>query len=79
MNQPPTSQPSGLPHAIGAYFIWGLFPIYLLFLKSVPVVEFVGWRVVLTLPVCLAIVLATRQGRSCAGRSAIPRHWPGWR
>lgn len=62
MNQVPTSQPSGLPHAIGAYFIWGLFPLYLLLLKSVPAVEFVGWRVVLTLPVCLAIVVATRQG-----------------
>lgn len=62
MNQAAMSQPSGLPHAIGAYVIWGLFPLYLLLLKSVPAVEFVGWRIALTLPVCIAIVLATRQG-----------------
>jgi chloramphenicol-sensitive protein RarD len=62
MNPPESDRPSGLPHAIGAYFIWGLFPLYLLFLKSVPPLEFVGWRVILTVPVCLAIVAATRQG-----------------
>lgn len=63
MNTREPKTPSGLPHAVGAYFIWGLFPLYLLFLKSVPAFEFVGWRVLMTLPVCLIIVAATRQLR----------------
>lgn len=58
-----TSQapPSGLPAAISAYLIWGLLPLYLLAMRSVPAVEFVGWRIIWTLPLCLAIVAARRQ------------------
>ena len=61
MNQPPSSEPSGLPHAIGAYLLWGLLPLYLIFVHDVPAFEFVGWRVVWTVPVCLVIVTARRQ------------------
>jgi chloramphenicol-sensitive protein RarD len=53
--------PSGLPHAIGAYVIWGFLPLYLLLVKSVPPFEFVGWRIIWTLPLCLAIVAFRRQ------------------
>jgi chloramphenicol-sensitive protein RarD len=56
-----TSQPSGLPHALGAYVIWGFLPLYLLLVQSVPPVEFVGWRIIWTLPLCLAIVAVRRQ------------------
>lgn len=52
----------GLPYALGAYSIWGLFPLYLYFLLFVPPLEVLGWRVVFTLPVCLAIVAVRRQG-----------------
>ena len=54
-------RPSGLPQALGAYFLWGLIPLYLLLVKHVPAFEFVGWRVIFTLPVCLVIVLLRRQ------------------
>lgn len=57
MNQPPSDQPSGLPHAIGAYLIWGLFPVYLLLVRDVPAIEFVGWRVLGTGAVSLAIIV----------------------
>src|SRR5262245_39218541 len=63
MNSRESPRPSGLPHALGAYFIWGLFPLYLLFLRHVPPLEFVGWRIALTVPVCLVIVAFTRPGR----------------
>jgi chloramphenicol-sensitive protein RarD len=53
--------PSGLPQAIGAYVIWGFLPLYLLLVKSVPPFEFVGWRIIWTLPLCLAIVAFRRQ------------------
>lgn len=38
-------------------------PLYLLLVQSVPPLEFIAWRVVFTLPLCLALVVATR-------------HWP---
>jgi chloramphenicol-sensitive protein RarD len=35
-------------------------PLYLLLVQSVPPLEFVAWRLVFTLPLCLAFVAATR-------------------
>lgn len=54
-------QPSGLPPALGAYVIWGFMPLYLIVVASVPPFEFVAWRIVWTLPICLLIVLVRRQ------------------
>ncbi|MEM6856639.1 MAG: EamA family transporter RarD [Pseudomonadota bacterium] len=56
-----TSQPSGLPQALGAYILWGFLPLYLLLVTSVPPFEFVGWRIIWTLPLCLVIVAFRRQ------------------
>jgi chloramphenicol-sensitive protein RarD len=58
-DQPP---PSGLPAAIAAYLIWGLLPIYVKLLHAVPALEFIGWRILFTIPVCLVIVAVRRQG-----------------
>ncbi len=52
---------SGLPYAMGAYTIWGLLPAYLMLVKAVPPVEFVSWRIIFTVPVCLT--LATLRGQ----------------
>jgi chloramphenicol-sensitive protein RarD len=57
----PPHQPSGLPAAIGAYVIWGFLPLYLLLVAAVPPFEFVGWRIIWTLPLCLVIVALRRQ------------------
>lgn len=54
-------KPSGLPAALGAYVIWGFLPLYLLLVTSVPPFEFVGWRIIWTLPFCLLIVALRRQ------------------
>ena len=51
----------GLPYALAAYTAWGLFPLYLMAVKSIPPAELVGWRVLCTLPVCLLIVTFRRQ------------------
>lgn len=53
---------TGLAAAFGAYVIWGFLPLYLMLLKSVPAFEFVGWRIIWTLPICLLIVAVRRQG-----------------
>ena len=55
------TQPSGLPAALGAYLIWGFLPLYLLLVASVPPFEFVGWRIIWTLPFCLLIVALRKQ------------------
>lgn len=52
---------SGLLPALGAYLTWGFLPLYLILVKSVPAFEFVGWRIIWTLPLCLAIVAVRRQ------------------
>lgn len=51
----------GLPYALAAYITWGLFPLYLMAVRSIPPVELIGWRVLFTLPICLLIVTFRRQ------------------
>jgi chloramphenicol-sensitive protein RarD len=57
----PSANPSGLAPAIWAYLIWGFLPLYLMLVQSVPAFEFVGWRIIWTLPLCLVIVAFRRQ------------------
>ena len=61
MNEPPATARSGLPAALGAYLIWGFLPLYLILVSEVPSVEFVAWRIVWTLPLCLLIAALRRQ------------------
>ncbi|HSF12700.1 MAG TPA: EamA family transporter RarD [Erythrobacter sp.] len=46
---------------MAAYTIWGFLPLYLLLVRDVPAFEFVGWRIIWTLPLCLLIVAFRRQ------------------
>ncbi|MEL7447347.1 MAG: EamA family transporter RarD, partial [Pseudomonadota bacterium] len=57
----PAPTPSGLPAALGAYVIWGFLPLYLILVSAVPPFEFVGWRIIWTLPFCILIVAFRRQ------------------
>jgi len=59
---PPQTDRTGLAAAFSAYVIWGFLPLYLILVRSVPAFEFVGWRIIWTLPLCQLIVLARRQG-----------------
>jgi len=52
---------SGLPAALGAYLLWGFLPLYLLLVREVPPFEFVGWRIIWTLPLCLLIISVRKQ------------------
>lgn len=61
MSSPSPQRAEGLPQAIGAYVVWGLLPLYLILVHHVPAFEFVGWRVLFTLPVCLVLVAWQRQ------------------
>lgn len=61
-SSPHQATPSGLAPAIAAYTIWGFLPVYLLLVRSVPPFEFVGWRIIWTLPICLMIIGLRKQG-----------------
>ena len=67
MKPAPSSHPqsapdrSGLPAGVAAYLIWGFLPLYLVLVRTVPAFEFVGWRIIWTLPLCLLIVAVRRQ------------------
>lgn len=74
MNQPSTAhRPAGLLEALGAYLIWGFLPLYLILVHTVPPFEFVAWRIVWTLPLCLLIVAVRRQGPQLRAALADPR------
>lgn len=51
----------GLAAALGAYLLWGFLPLYLILVSSVPALEFVGWRILWTVPVCLLLIALRRQ------------------
>ena len=42
--------------ALGAYLIWGFLPLYLRLVHWVPPYEFIGWRIIWTLPLCVAVL-----------------------
>ncbi|WP_338445218.1 EamA family transporter RarD [Pelagerythrobacter marensis] len=69
----PQTRQSGLAAGLSAYFIWGFLPLYLLLVREVPAFEFVGWRIIWTLPICLVIVAIRRQGREVLRAFANPR------
>lgn len=73
MNAPHTQTRSGLPHAIFAYTVWGLLPLYLMFLRHVPAFEFIGWRIIFTAPVCLIVIAARRQWPALRAAMSNPR------
>ncbi|MXP42654.1 EamA family transporter RarD [Altererythrobacter soli] len=53
---------AALANALGAHVVWGSMPLYLLLVKSVPALEYVAWRILFTLPVCLVFVLWRKAG-----------------
>lgn len=52
----------GLSYALVSHAIWGLMPLYLVLVHDVPPVEFVAWRIIWTLPLCLAMLAWRKQG-----------------
>lgn len=66
----------GILYALGAYIIWGLFPVYWKWLEQVPATQLIGHRIVWSFLLLLAVVLITRQGgqfRSILSKGRIVR------
>ena len=68
---------NGWAPAIGAYLIWGFLPLYLILVRAVPAFEFVAWRIIWTLPICLVIV-AIRGQRPDVRAALADRQALGW-
>lgn len=56
-----TSYRTGLIAAVLTYLVWGFLPLYFRELHDVPSIELVAWRVLFTLPLCLAFLVARGQ------------------
>ncbi len=51
----------GILYGIGAYVLWGFFPIYWKFLRGVPALQVIGHRIGWSFILLLAYILLTRQ------------------
>lgn len=54
---------AGFGYGVGAYLIWGAFPLFFTLVAAVNPFEVVSWRVITTLIVCLVIVAISRRWR----------------
>ena len=64
---------AGLGYGIGAYLVWGAFPLYFGLIAMVDPLEVVPWRVGATLICCVLLVAATRRWREVARILRAPR------
>ena len=68
-----TSRARALACGIAAHCIWGILPLYLILVKDVPAVEFVAWRTLFTLPICLFCIVLTGKRADLAAIIRQPR------
>ena len=74
MSRPPLSHAqTGLIMALGAYLTWGVMPLYLRLVHWVPPYEFIGWRIICTLPICLLFVALRREHAAVLRALSNPR------
>lgn len=69
MSSPAPSAPeklsrSGLAYAIGAYGLWGIFPLYFLTLEPATPFEVVGYRILFSVVFCAILIAVTRSWRT---------------
>src|SRR5919206_2224618 len=64
----------GALYGVGAYGLWGVFPLYFRLLERSGAVEVVLHRVLWSLLVCLAVVAAVRGWAELRAALAVPRH-----
>ena len=59
----------GVLYGIGAYLLWGLFPVYWKWLESVPAIQLISHRIIWSFVLLAIIVFVTQQWK--AFRSAV--------
>ena len=63
---------AGLSAGFGAYFIWGLFPIYIKLLTGVPAADVLAHRILWSTVLLVALVTASRRWREVGRALATP-------
>lgn len=64
---------AGLGYGIGAYLIWGTFPLFFTLVAKVNPFEVVSWRVITTLLVCAIVVTVSRRWKMIASVLRTPK------
>lgn len=64
---------AGLGYGIGAYLIWGTFPLFFTLVAKVNPFEVVSWRVITTLLVCAIVVTVSRRWKMVASVLRTPK------
>jgi chloramphenicol-sensitive protein RarD len=54
----------GVLYGMGAYLLWGVFPIYWKWLQSVPAIQLIGHRIIWSFLLLAAILFVTRQWKA---------------
>jgi chloramphenicol-sensitive protein RarD len=63
----------GFGYAFGAYFLWGLFPVYWKALQQVPALQLLGHRIVWSFAFMVVLLLVLRRGKAFRTEIASPR------
>jgi chloramphenicol-sensitive protein RarD len=63
----------GFWYACGAYFLWGLFPMYWKALQAVPALQLLGHRIVWSFVFLILLVLFLRRGKTFRSEISSPR------
>ncbi|MCS5714819.1 EamA family transporter RarD [Herbiconiux sp. CPCC 205716] len=64
---------AGLLYAVGAYVLWGVFPLYFLLMQPAGAFEIVAWRILFSLVFCAVLLTATRGWRPFLAIARQPR------
>lgn len=68
-----TDTPHGLMFAIAAYVMWGFLPLYMKLLSHVPAAEIVAHRVIWSIPIAGAVLIALRRTKNLKESFRNPR------
>ncbi|SDD96085.1 chloramphenicol-sensitive protein RarD [Paracoccus isoporae] len=69
----PADSPKGFLFALGAYGLWGVLPLYMKALAHIPPQEVIAHRVIWSLPIAGAVLLAQRRTDDIRAAIARPR------
>ena len=59
-----STERSGIAYGLGAYVTWSLLTIYWKFLKQFNAVGLIGWRIVTSAIILLAVIIYTKKLRN---------------
>jgi chloramphenicol-sensitive protein RarD len=64
---------SGLLSAVGAYVLWGIFPLYFLLMRPAGAFEIVAWRILFSLVFCAVLLTVLRSWKPFLAIARQPR------